>query len=651
MSTISIHTSTLTPAPTPTPTDMQPFRKLKMKVPFGEPVKCHQDPDGMVSFYVKQKNKIPSNDKDDERYNKMTTREIFKELFGDESDDDDGNNTETNEPVEQLTKKSTKTSSITSNECIVFTDPNDSLFSSNNETMRMSPYFATKMWKFPIRPKLPVLTTVQRELTLPQIEKEKPKTDTTKIDVAIDIDTNTNESITHSHCMSNDKNDNLWCWNDCHPFSWIPLGLPYSKNKVSDKYYGTGIFCSIACIRRYIKSMDATFAQKNTMDSLTIEMAIKYCGYKYCECDGKLSFPAMAPDHLLLKEFGGPLTIEEYRKYGCLTDLEITLEPPMVILPQIATERKTWRTRKTDTKKANETLNPAISTITTTTSNTDNIVTKIKFTETFKKPIEHKRPETHTVVSNVNTSTSSSNIEINGIKNVNASDIGLLQRQEPRRQQQQQLQNETNMEPPLTSSTLISPPLLLPHSSQQHHHNQHKEQFRSNQHCSNELMIAKTNEWKYRQAYHPNKTLNFQHKEPNAQNDVTFKNRRYRYSSSSSSSTFNAHSRKRRRISSSSSNGKETTDFTSSSSSHNIRQHSTKPLDVDLEYKKRDIFKPHIKNQNNTDQFDETIPSRSTINQAMGYNQLQDIFTMKKNILSPTTAVTTAVTTSTSKKT
>lgn len=92
------------------------------------------------------------------------------------------------------------------------------------------------------------------------------------------------------------------CWNCCHSFDSIVYGIPLKyQNKV---FYTYGDFCSLECCSRF--TID-NFSNKYEILSL-INL------YNNIIKDSKNEKIKIAPNKLLLKMFGGPLTIEEYRE-------------------------------------------------------------------------------------------------------------------------------------------------------------------------------------------------------------------------------------------------------------------------------------------------------------------------------------------------
>lgn len=304
-----------------------------IKVPKGEPVKCHFDREGTVNVYVmtkedlqeqqRQKTQtsstcdplVQSSSKADVR--SAQYKQLMKELFGEEDEE------EVSPPV-CMEAKTDQTSSLAavasssqpktvSDRCVTFQDPETTLMDSGNMGNLMPPRMATKMWYFPTR--LVAVTDSWSPEKEPEVQP-----------------------------CSSSQADALWCWHDCHPFTGRPFRMPWSKDRKTGTYSVLGYFCSPACARAYNNNWGRCSAGKSRRDTLIIELAVKYYGYSYRSKKNGTApayslFPC-APDKLLLKEFGGPLSIEEFRAYT-RSDCEkhLSLEYPYVVVPQIALEK------------------------------------------------------------------------------------------------------------------------------------------------------------------------------------------------------------------------------------------------------------------------------------------------------------------------
>jgi len=92
------------------------------------------------------------------------------------------------------------------------------------------------------------------------------------------------------------------CWNCCHKFNNIITGLPIDYN--NNIFYTIGDFCSLECAARY------AFNNYNNKIYEIIPIINMYNNMKY----GNIHKINMAPDKLLLKQFGGEMDINDYRK-------------------------------------------------------------------------------------------------------------------------------------------------------------------------------------------------------------------------------------------------------------------------------------------------------------------------------------------------
>ena len=98
------------------------------------------------------------------------------------------------------------------------------------------------------------------------------------------------------------KSMNIKCFHCCNNFTTQPLPLPfiYEKNKFHVKY----IFCSWPCMKTYVS--ESNLSNKNYVFSLIQQFHKTIHG-----TPKKIDF---APPRISLIDFGGHLTIEEFRK-------------------------------------------------------------------------------------------------------------------------------------------------------------------------------------------------------------------------------------------------------------------------------------------------------------------------------------------------
>ncbi|MDD5753503.1 MAG: hypothetical protein PHN45_01955 [Methylococcales bacterium] len=275
-----------------------PRDKIIIKVPKGEPIACHEDQAGMITIYVMTEEEMMTDYAHAmcERIKKRRHSQLELDIFGSDDDDYKVSNTQTS-----VREKC--------DEYVEFDDPSTTLMDGDNMHKRMSPHIATKIWKYPHR------TWAITEGWKPTDEHETQKTES-----------------------------QLWCWNDCHTFSNRPFRMPWSENTKDGTWSVVGYFCSPSCARSFNGKWNVFPADRAQRDALIFKLAMQSYGYSYIPKKGKTwnanSVIPVAPDVLLLREFGGPLTIDEFRKYnvsGC--ELHISLEYPYIIIPQIAVEK------------------------------------------------------------------------------------------------------------------------------------------------------------------------------------------------------------------------------------------------------------------------------------------------------------------------
>lgn len=93
------------------------------------------------------------------------------------------------------------------------------------------------------------------------------------------------------------------CWWCCHEIPGESLGMPYDIR--GDKILTMGQFCTWACVKAFNIQRDK-YNVGQVLDLITL--------YRKRMCPGALSRPLRsAPSRFVLKAFGGPLTIEEFR--------------------------------------------------------------------------------------------------------------------------------------------------------------------------------------------------------------------------------------------------------------------------------------------------------------------------------------------------
>jgi hypothetical protein len=126
------------------------------------------------------------------------------------------------------------------------------------------------------------------------------------------------------------ESTDIHCWWCCHQFTTPPCQLPEKFHE--GKYYVFGCFCSYNCALAYNLDMDDYKTNERTS-------LLSYLYNEVYKNNIKLE-PALPKK--TLKMFGGPLTIEEYRKHFINNDKEFRfIMPPMIsIIPLIEEDYK-----------------------------------------------------------------------------------------------------------------------------------------------------------------------------------------------------------------------------------------------------------------------------------------------------------------------
>lgn len=109
------------------------------------------------------------------------------------------------------------------------------------------------------------------------------------------------------------------CWWCCHQFDTYPVCCPVKYNEKKDIFNVIGCFCSFNCAKSYS----------------TTEYNSKYSiiSFLYKKITKEFKNIKKAPPKTVLKMFGGPLTIEEYRDtFDTLSTITIN-KYPMIFIP------------------------------------------------------------------------------------------------------------------------------------------------------------------------------------------------------------------------------------------------------------------------------------------------------------------------------
>lgn len=109
------------------------------------------------------------------------------------------------------------------------------------------------------------------------------------------------------------------CWYCSHCFDTTPLGIPLERN-AGGVYQLSGVYCSFGCMKA--DNMQRCSSHKRTLSSQLI-------GEMMRDVYGIVNDVPLAPPRQLLKEFGGTMTIEEFRRDSLQTTKQL-VEPPLL---------------------------------------------------------------------------------------------------------------------------------------------------------------------------------------------------------------------------------------------------------------------------------------------------------------------------------
>jgi hypothetical protein len=113
-----------------------------------------------------------------------------------------------------------------------------------------------------------------------------------------------------------------WCWWCCHDFDTEPLMLPVKHDEKRNKFTTAGRYCSWSCMKAY------------AIDGYGLSRGGLICGNMVMmrkSMYGKRTPIKCAPKRQMLKEFGGAMSIEEFRE-NLLIDKE---QPKKVVTEDV----------------------------------------------------------------------------------------------------------------------------------------------------------------------------------------------------------------------------------------------------------------------------------------------------------------------------
>jgi hypothetical protein len=115
------------------------------------------------------------------------------------------------------------------------------------------------------------------------------------------------------------------CWWCCHNFNTVPIGVPIKYMKKQDIYQVRGVYCSIACMYSGSKQEDTCKEKKSMVKAFYNRLT------NGSICDELIS----APPREVLKDFGGDLTINQFRELSKNRNVYKTIKYPMILREDI----------------------------------------------------------------------------------------------------------------------------------------------------------------------------------------------------------------------------------------------------------------------------------------------------------------------------
>ena len=97
----------------------------------------------------------------------------------------------------------------------------------------------------------------------------------------------------------------MWCWWCCHSFEGTPLTMPYKYDDRRNKFYTAGNYCSWSCVKSH------------AIDKYGCTIGSRVCGNVVMmrkKMFNQIGPVKPAPNRFVLKEFGGDMTIEQFRE-------------------------------------------------------------------------------------------------------------------------------------------------------------------------------------------------------------------------------------------------------------------------------------------------------------------------------------------------
>lgn len=185
---------------------------------------------------------------------------------------------------------------------------------------------------------------------------------------------------THVHNLTSLENplENPKCWHCTHNFDWNAWMIPLSKCVLTNNFKSYGCFCSPSCAITWV-------TLRNNYNSSQIVSWIKSMAFER----GIYEF-SKAPNTHWLKEYGGTLTIEEFRNVGKSCKSYTEKNEPFISFPLILEKEQ----KITEAKEVTKSIKSKNKKATSQAMNSEELTTKGLYHEFLENNDEIQEADT-----------------------------------------------------------------------------------------------------------------------------------------------------------------------------------------------------------------------------------------------------------------
>lgn len=197
---------------------------------------------------------------------------------------------------------------------------------------------------------------------VPQAKVKKPKAKRSKVKAAQSVPryrrTNVKSKQYPVMIVHEEGEEKMWptetdllCWNCCQQVKGTPIPFPSKYDQVRERFAVSGVFCTWGCVFRY--------ALDNGKKTCNLFPFMRTLGIK--DKDGRTPVITPAPPRFALQCFGGPLTVEEFRKRSGAYEYDFPANPMLLFDHIHLLEKKVGG--RLERKKKLKTSNEAVKTM------------------------------------------------------------------------------------------------------------------------------------------------------------------------------------------------------------------------------------------------------------------------------------------------